>query len=334
MKNFSKIILVPILLVSACSKEQANISVTIPAKPANLIGGVSSNASVSFSGMSSAGSSSTDLPAPASLAEVNCIAVNVMAADIPRAIWDKDSSSSVTPQMKFEHAMKGEPCAYGGVTSMVVPYSGSSSTVTLNVPVGSNRLFQLLGFKAPPGSCQSQLDAGQFFSQFGGKIEPTELGRTITSINGSTTVNLNGKYDSSRNMHMCSVDGGNNGPYWYTDPSTRVYAGAQIRTAAYGGVGFVRKYFLYQDANRSGSLSVTMWDSSANPTYSNITSNLITGAYTGYDISVDSSGNPWVVIPGASMATLYKYSGGSWTQVGATLSMSSTQVCRLAGEEI
>lgn len=293
-----------VVFATSCSlKSQgtASVSVKVPAKPASAM--------ISQVSGAMSGTMSTSLPPPMALGDVNCLLVNVIAADIPPALWDNGGkSSNVDYKVKVEKALLGEPCGYAGVTSKVVPFS-NTSTLNVNVPIGKDRVFQLLGFKAPSGSCTVEVDAQVFFNGMSGKVTPTELGRVIASVSGSMSLNLSGRYDSTRNMDHCSVDDDHGGPEWFFDPVHKVASGKPIRSAAYGS----SKYFLFQRASDNNLEVLRINENGTMP----ITGNLGSGASpSSYDITVDLNGVPIVVYTFTNQAYVKKMlSDSSWTGI-------------------
>lgn len=310
------------MLVSSCSlKSQgtASVSVKVPAKPASaMIAAGSMNVSTVGSDFS--------FPPPMSLAEVNCLVVDVIAEDIAPAPWDvQDSHISYVEHVK--KALEGEPCGYAGAMSKVVPFS-SASSLMVNVPMGKKRIFQLLGFKAPAGSCDQPTDPQDFFSKMGsGKVSPNELGRLIVDVNGSMSINLVGKFDPLRNADHCSLESqSHQGPEWFFDSFHKVASGAPIRSATW----LDKKYFIFQ--NTSNDLVVLKADSTGTFPVTNIGVN---GPYAfSYDIAVNSSGNPVVLYTSSPTTTWIKeFNGTTWVALGGSLG-GTTMQCRLAGSGI
>ncbi|MCM0605557.1 MAG: hypothetical protein KA715_05655 [Xanthomonadaceae bacterium] len=315
------------LLASACSMnaQTASITVKLPGKPSNALASHVSG-SMNVGGV--------ELPPAMSLGDVNCLFVNVIAMDIPPASWDGDQqqgSNRPDYKVKVEKALEGEPCGYAGITSKVVPFS-SASTLNLNVPMGQQRVFQLLGVKAPSGTCTSEMDAQTFFAVVNNKITPSELGRVITNVNGSMSVNLSGRFDETRNMNHCSVDGGGSGPEWYFDAAHKVATGKPIHSVSYGP----NTYFAFQRASGGGVEVLRIGPDGTWPMSGNIDSNFSTNGATSYDITVDPSGSVFVSYTiGMNVYVKKMVSDSTWTILGTPPSTPyPITSCRISSDSL
>src|SRR5690606_3017415 len=86
-----------------------------------------------------------DLPPPATIDGMDCIAVNVISERIPSAIQDSSERTEIFPQI-----FRSNSCMYAGVTSRFFRPTDSTISADLTIPAGAS-VFQILGFQGRNG---------------------------------------------------------------------------------------------------------------------------------------------------------------------------------------
>lgn len=107
---------------------------------------------------------------PNSTSEFTCVALNVTGAGI--------------------EAAQG----LGIVSTMVAASTGG--TLTLEVPIGRQRLFQVIGLQSASGACPSEVDRASLLSTTAYPII-SEVGRKVSDIQGDTTLTIVGSFQLS-----------------------------------------------------------------------------------------------------------------------------------------
>lgn len=292
MKKFNSIstfVMGLLVFSQACSKAPSEVSIKIPA---------------SF-GSSSPVLSSALVGTPASLSDVDCYVVNVISPDVPRAYWDQKPGQT-DARLVAQKALDGEPCAYGGIHSQLLP-AALDQSINLIVPTGDKRLFQILGFKTGGFCSKGPVSMADYFKAYP-DAAPVEIGRSIANISGSTTVNIKGKFDANRSTDKCSLYSSNqNMPVWKSYPLTLV-TGKKVRMAGRNGRKFIA-YLKYIDGTND-EIHVAEW----------INDQLVdlggtfaaSGIFADYKLSVDSVGNVYLGFTSGSSLILKKWTGSAW----------------------
>lgn len=132
--------------------------------------------------------------APTSASEFDCLAVNVMGSDIA-------ARKPKANQPSFETILAGGFCSYPGILSeLVAPNTSSTITMKAVVPVGTQRVVQVLGIVNPNGCANTAAgsDLEDVLStgvSSKGTTAVYELGRAIANTTSNVTVNITNAYD-------------------------------------------------------------------------------------------------------------------------------------------
>jgi hypothetical protein len=133
-------------------------------------------------------------PAPTSASEFDCLAVNVMGSDIA-------ARKPKANQPSFETILAGGFCSYPGILSeLVAPNASGTITLKAAVPVGTQRVVQVLGIVNPNG-CANTAAGGDLEDVLStgvsskGTTAVYELGRAIANTTSNVTVNITNAYD-------------------------------------------------------------------------------------------------------------------------------------------
>ncbi len=110
---------------------------------------------------------------PVSADQFDCVAVIVMGKGIPVG------KSSNNPDAYLDRLFNGESCAYRGVTSPPIGLNESDKKIKLRVPIGVDRMIQVVGFSDPQRNyCNSSFPVGEIEIPMGSHPVGFELGRS------------------------------------------------------------------------------------------------------------------------------------------------------------
>ena len=154
--------------------------------------------------------------APASITDMNCLFLNVMGPGIQPA----SEISRAVPYVfdyQFNLALQGDPCAsYAGILSRFIPVQNGGS-VEVNVPVGVDRLVQVLGMQTTSDfGCPSDNYVDELRRR--GKVELEskvpdlfEVGRTrISTLSGDVSLSINNQYTYANPKQITHCGGSGN----------------------------------------------------------------------------------------------------------------------------
>lgn len=277
----------------------------------------------------------TSFATPGSTAEFNCIAVDVMASDIPNI---EDSAGSRT--VSFPSLYAGDACStYPGVVSNLVSLT-NGGRATVSVPSGSRRLVRVLGFTSSDGTCsfqsgdQKRVGASTNSDSTAGKNFKTRfpeihvLADKTIDIFSSTEVELRSTYRASTTQNLNSCFG--------NSTVTPVLSGSDI--TIYEGSSTTQTITLTAASGTSvSSLSVTSNNAALFPTSSELSItnagvltvapvDYVTGTATLTITAVDSSGGtstktlsvtvlPYCTSSNPALSAATAYSGGDGSTI-------------------
>jgi hypothetical protein len=137
---------------------------------------------------------------PTTVRGFNCLVLNVTGPDIP------SKNPSVSPNI-FGSLKDGNACTYPGIISNPTVLSTSQNLdITLQLPVGGERLVQIGGMLNTDGGDCSQIDFNNpatFDQTNGKKFRVFEVGRTlITNLFSPKVVTITNTYDSQNPKRM------------------------------------------------------------------------------------------------------------------------------------
>ena len=133
--------------------------------------------------------------APSSTGGFGCIAVNVTGQGIGDVT---DLYEGPNTAEYIDAVVNGTPCTYEGATSKWIP-NASGSSVSVEVPLGSQRLVQVLGYSGTEITCPSSDPAGKVIDVLEGAgisimTNMYELGRAFVDVFQDATVGISAQY--------------------------------------------------------------------------------------------------------------------------------------------
>ena len=155
--------------------------------------------------------------APSSITDMSCLMLNVMARDIqPLKAISRDVDYNADVQ--FPKLLAGDPCAsYAGIISRFAPIS-NGGTVEVLVPVGKDRLVQILGAKTASNfGCPAETYVDSLNRLGKSTLESYvpdlfEVGRNqIIALRGDINVAISNTYSSANPKQVTNCGGDGNG---------------------------------------------------------------------------------------------------------------------------
>lgn len=128
-----------------------------------------------------------------------CVGVNVVGPGIPNSGHGEDDPAAVLATLRTETTS----CTYKGAMSGFVSTSASGSAeVSVNVPVGPDRIIQVAGASPSAGTCEFSLEGGTGIY---------EWGRAYSGIFGPMTLNITGHGDATAGLALRKMNCGGGG---------------------------------------------------------------------------------------------------------------------------
>lgn len=159
----------------------------------------------------------TTVTPPSSVSGFECLGLNVMGEGIPSVDLGDNGYQDNNAEQRMPAILSGDACSsYPGAMSAMTTISSGDQTISVNVPSGSTRVVQVVGFKSNIG-CPSYTDFGGIIRDLGPKDNFDqsiagiyELGRTVTDIFKDMTLDITSAYDPTnpKELTHCGNDNG------------------------------------------------------------------------------------------------------------------------------
>lgn len=226
----------------------------------------------------------TTVTPPSSVNGFDCLGVNVMGEGIPPVDMGEEMGQDFSNfQNNMADIISGTVCAsYPGAVSTLTPVASGNQSISVNVPSGSTRIVQVIGFKSTIG-CPSYTDFAGVMRDLNQNQNQNnnfdtyfpaayQVGRTVTDIFKDTTLDIQSSYTgaSTQQLSNCGNTGNTSGYYFYPPsvPGIKLWlkADAGVKNVAGDPAAGGDPVATWEDQSGYGN-NVTQSSSPMRPTY-------------------------------------------------------------------